>query len=274
MKVQRYTWTDLLVKAQAVGMISNGALLACMKLSAAINWTPSDGRVPGLYWKNDTAFEVYGLGRSTFYKADKKVLFELGFLGHDARKNLIPLLPSESLSETINDLHEQKKVKVMEKSLSETKKVSKGDSNSLEVRLEKSQLEHPFSVDNSVEILSEDVLADSHIETESPIVSNIPANAGSIPSASFKYSDILGNMNIVLSKLDTFTSSANKSVPLSLPSLHEDEGKSLSETITEEDRRTYAHQWRYDFDRKLTKLDEDEYILAKKQGKSTRLYSW
>jgi hypothetical protein len=95
--LQRYEWEDSLIEAQKDGIISNGALMAAVKLARAINWNPTraERTEPGLYWKNDDAFEAVGLGRSTFYR-HRSELFDTGFFD-TVRGNLVPRLGQSTL---------------------------------------------------------------------------------------------------------------------------------------------------------------------------------
>ena len=131
MKVQRYTWDDALIDAQTNGTINDRDLLVALKLSKAINWSPKDARVPGLYWANEEAAAAVGISRSTLYKALRE-LKRAGFFTL-VKGNLVPVIP-KSLSETAQSLSETPE------SLSETSK---------------SLSDNPFSED----ILSEDSLS-------------------------------------------------------------------------------------------------------------------
>lgn len=138
MKVQRYDWLDALVEAQARGLIPNGALLLCVKLSKAINWVPDDKRPSGLYWKNEEALKSVGASRANYFK-HRKVLFDLGFFTEKSG-NLLPQVPDLSLLET-------------DESLLETTESP--------LETEQSLLEHPYSED----IYSEDVLSEENTVT-------------------------------------------------------------------------------------------------------------
>ena len=135
MKLQRYTWDDALIEAQINGTINDRDLLVALKLSKAINWSPKDARVPGLYWANEEAAAAVGISRSTLYKALRE-LKRAGFFTL-VKGNLVPVIP-ESLSETKTA-----------KSLSETPK---------------SPSDNPFSED----ILSEDTLSEDSFSKNNP----------------------------------------------------------------------------------------------------------
>lgn len=143
--VKRYEWLDALVDAQKAGLISNGALLLCTKLSKAIQWSPKDGRPAGLYWKNATALKEVGASRATYFKY-RQSLFETGFLT-EIGGNLIPLVPEVSLVETVED---------EEVSLVETEQSLVKTEESL-VETQESLGDNPYSVDIlPVDVLSED----------------------------------------------------------------------------------------------------------------------
>ena len=135
MKLQRYTWDDALIEAQINGTINDRDLLVALKLSKAINWSPKDARVPGLYWANEEAAAAVGISRSTLYKALRE-LKRAGFFTL-VKGNLVPVIP-ESLSETKTA-----------KSLSETPK---------------SPSDNPFSED----IFSEDILSEDSFSKNNP----------------------------------------------------------------------------------------------------------
>ena len=146
--VQRYTWEDALIDAQASKVISNGALLVALKLSKAINWNPTKRQQPGLYWKNEDALKAVGSSRASYFK-HRQSLFETGFFT-EVNGNLIPTLPQ---------------------SLVETTQSSVETSQSL-VETEKSLGDNPFSED----ILSEDICSeDNEVETEFSLRSNAKA---------------------------------------------------------------------------------------------------
>jgi hypothetical protein len=95
--VQRYSWEDALIEAQAMGVISNGSLLTALKLAHAITWAPKGNKPSALMWKNEQAFETVGLARATYYEWSHE-LKETGFLT-SVNGNLVPLIP-ESHVET------------------------------------------------------------------------------------------------------------------------------------------------------------------------------
>lgn len=107
--LDRYTWEDAQVKAQAVDIINNGDLLVSLKLAAGVNWKPKGPRRtrPGLYWANESAFNAYGVGRSTYFK-HRKSLIETGFWTQISG-NLCPSMPEASLLETIEEQWQAKK---------------------------------------------------------------------------------------------------------------------------------------------------------------------
>ena len=149
MKVQRYTWDDALIDAQTNGTINDRDLLVALKLSKAINWSPKDARVPGLYWANEEAAAAVGISRSTLYKALRE-LKRAGFFTL-VKGNLVPVIP-ESLSETKTA-----------KSQSETPKSLLETSKSLS-ETPKSPSDNPFSED----ILSEDTLSEDSFSKNNP----------------------------------------------------------------------------------------------------------
>ena len=149
MKLQRYTWDDALIEAQINGTINDRDLLVALKLSKAINWSPKDARVPGLYWANEEAAAAVGISRSTLYKALRE-LKRAGFFTL-VKGNLVPVIP-ESLSETKTA-----------KSLSETPKSLLETSKSLS-ETPKSPSDNPFSED----ILSEDTLSEDSFSKNNP----------------------------------------------------------------------------------------------------------
>lgn len=100
-KVERYSWEDALIEAQARGLIKNGALLLALKLAKAINWKPKGGKPSGLYWKNAEALRDVGASRSTYFE-HRKSLVETGFLT-EIGGNLIPMVPDLSLVETVQE---------------------------------------------------------------------------------------------------------------------------------------------------------------------------
>lgn len=89
--LQRYQWSDAIVEAGVANVIGNGELTTAMKLARAINWNPRDGRSPGLYWANELAADVCGIGRATFYRNVGK-LKSTGYLRLH-KGNLLPSLP-------------------------------------------------------------------------------------------------------------------------------------------------------------------------------------
>ena len=147
MKVQRYTWDDALIDAQTNGTINDRDLLVALKLSKAINWSPKDARVPGLYWANEEAAAAVGISRSTLYKALRE-LKRAGFFTL-VKGNLVPVIP-KSLLETSKSLSETpKSLLETSKSLSETPK---------------SPSDNPFSED----IFSEDTLSEDSFSKNNP----------------------------------------------------------------------------------------------------------
>ena len=149
MKLQRYTWDDALIEAQINGTINDRDLLVALKLSKAINWSPKDARVPGLYWANEEAAAAVGISRSTLYKALRE-LKRAGFFTL-VKGNLVPVIP-KSLSETKTA-----------KSQSETPKSLLETSKSLS-ETPKSPSDNPFSED----ILSEDTLSEDSFSKNNP----------------------------------------------------------------------------------------------------------
>ena len=149
MKLQRYTWDDALIEAQINGTINDRDLLVALKLSKAINWSPKDARVPGLYWANEEAAAAVGISRSTLYKALRE-LKRAGFFTL-VKGNLVPVIP-ESLLETKTA-----------KSLSETPKSLLETSKSLS-ETPKSPSDNPFSED----ILSEDSFSEDILSKNNP----------------------------------------------------------------------------------------------------------
>ena len=149
MKLQRYTWDDALIEAQINGTINDRDLLVALKLSKAINWSPKDARVPGLYWANEEAAAAVGISRSTLYKALRE-LKRAGFFTL-VKGNLVPVIP-KSPSETKTA-----------KSLSETPKSLLETSKSLS-ETPKSPSDNPFSED----ILSEDTLSEDSFSKNNP----------------------------------------------------------------------------------------------------------
>ena len=149
MKLQRYTWDDALIEAQINGTINDRDLLVALKLSKAINWSPKDALVPGLYWANEEAAAAVGISRSTLYKALRE-LKRAGFFTL-VKGNLVPVIP-ESLSETKTA-----------KSQSETPKSLLETSKSLS-ETPKSPSDNPFSED----ILSEDTLSEDSFSKNNP----------------------------------------------------------------------------------------------------------
>lgn len=144
-RVKRYEWEDALIEAQAMGVIDNRDLTAGLKLAHAITWLPKDGGPSALGWKNDLAFEVVGLGRSTFYKG----LTEQGYLVLH-KNNLTPVIP-ESHSETRKQFIERREALIAkhadeEKSLSETTESLVETTESL-TETGKSLGDNPYSVD-------------------------------------------------------------------------------------------------------------------------------
>ena len=156
MKVQRYTWDDALIDAQTNGTINDRDLLVALKLSKAINWSPKDARVPGLYWANEEAAAAVGISRSTLYKALRE-LKRAGFFTL-VKGNLVPVIP-ESLSETKT----AKSLSETPKSLLETSKSLLETSKSLS-ETPKSPSDNPFSED----ILSEDTLSEDSFSKNNP----------------------------------------------------------------------------------------------------------
>lgn len=147
--MKRYEWEDALIDAQSSGEISNGDLLVALKLAKAINWNPSAGRKPGLYWKNEDALEAVGCSRATFYR-NRKSLVETGFLVMYGG-NILPAIPQESQDETFQEVS---------KSQDETAK-SQVETRKSQNETQKSQVEHPFTVDIlPVDVLSEDSLSE------------------------------------------------------------------------------------------------------------------
>ena len=168
MKVQRYTWDDALIEAQINGTINDRDLLVALKLSKAINWSPKDARVPGLYWANEEAAAAVGISRSTLYKALRE-LKRAGFFTL-VKGNLVPVIPkslsetktAKSLSETAQSLSETPE------SLSETPKSLLETSKSLS-ETSKSPSDNPFSEDIlSEDILSEDMLSEDMLSKNNP----------------------------------------------------------------------------------------------------------
>jgi hypothetical protein len=145
--LQRYEWEDALIESHTNGIISNGAVLAALKLASKVNWSPKDPsrKEPGLYWKNDDAFKAAGVGRSTFYR-HRSELFEAGFFDL-VRGNLVPRL-GQSTPETVESSRET------DESPGETKKSPGGQ---------------PFGEDTfTVNTLSEDAVSEDNEVSASP----------------------------------------------------------------------------------------------------------
>jgi len=85
--MQRYTWEDGLIEAQAVKAISNGGLMTALKLARVFNWSQGGE----LRWANELAADVVGLGRSTYY-TNVKELKAAGYL-KTVNGNLVAILP-------------------------------------------------------------------------------------------------------------------------------------------------------------------------------------
>lgn len=141
MKVRRYEWSDAIVEAQAVGVITNRELTTAMKLAHAITWVPENGKPSGLYWANELAAETVGLPRATLYRGIKG-LKEAGYLEETAG-NLIPVIP-DSHAEVV--LAFQHRANALKQSHFDTKK-SQLDTAKSQSETPKSQLDNPYSVD-------------------------------------------------------------------------------------------------------------------------------
>lgn len=84
-------WNRGLVIAAREGALSGGACNLGLRLSAAILWSPEDGRPPGLYWSVKEVVAAVGIGLST-WKRGRKELAAAGFLRLE-RGNYLPMLP-------------------------------------------------------------------------------------------------------------------------------------------------------------------------------------
>lgn len=157
MNVQRYTWLDAIIEAEATEKINKEANTA-HRLAHAITWEPSDGRPSGLYWANELAADVCGVPRATFYR-HIKVLKAEGFFTEE-KGNLLPALP-ESQNET-RELFEQRRQALVDaynaeaKSHNETKTgvktgssgaKSHNDTSKSQNETGESQNDNPYSVD-------------------------------------------------------------------------------------------------------------------------------
>jgi len=166
--MKRYEWEDRLVEAQAAGLLSDGALLVALKLAKVINWSPKGKQQPGLYWKNQDAFDAVGIARATYFR-HRPSLFETGFFT-ELNGNLIPLLPEQSQLETANTSNE-----------SHIETVTKGNESQLEtdesqletvqsqIETTESQIEHPFTVD----VLSEDVCSEDSLSVDTDAIAPV-----------------------------------------------------------------------------------------------------
>jgi hypothetical protein len=171
--VKRYEWEDALVDAQAAGHISNGALMLCLKLARAINWSPKDKRPAGLYWKNTEALKQVGSSRAQYFK-HRSVLFELGFFTED-NGNLLPQVPDLSLLETKESPLETENDE--EVSLLETEQ-SPVETKESPLETQESPVDNPLSVD----IFSEDVLSVDTSSVKPTDCANAPSVLPSLTS--------------------------------------------------------------------------------------------
>src|SRR6478735_8865148 len=144
--MKRYEWEDRLVEAQAAGLLSDGALLVALKLAKVINWSPKGKQQPGLYWKNQDAFDAVGIARATYFR-HRPSLFETGFFT-ELNGNLIPLLPEQSQLETAN---------------------SQLETVQSQIETTESQIEHPFTVD----VLSEDVCSEDSLSVDTDAIAPV-----------------------------------------------------------------------------------------------------
>lgn len=149
--VQRYTWEDAIIEAETLKILPAGAVNTGLRLARNINWSPSDGRPSGLYWKNELAGKVAGVSRASIFR-NIKPLKEAGYM-IVVNGNLLPVIP-ESHVETRIAFDER--TEELKKSHSETKK-SQVDTTESQVETGKSQVDNPYSEDTYTEdVLSED----------------------------------------------------------------------------------------------------------------------
>lgn len=194
--VQRYTWCDALVEAQALGIITNGSLMVGMKLAHAITWSPKSGGRSELRWANDLAFEVVGLARSTYYQWAPQ-LREAGFIT-EIGGNIVPLIPDTYIEtqaafvvrrEELKAKYEAMKAKKEQpKSVGRTVK-SVGHTYESVVRTPESVGHNPYSVDTyPVDKYSVDSLS---VEKTS---NNLEEEAGTFTSLNNKLHTALPNI--------------------------------------------------------------------------------
>jgi len=264
-RIKRYTWSDLLVKAHAAGLIDNGALLVCMKLSAGINWEPKDGRMPGLYWKNDSAFELYGIGRRTYYK-HKDALFELGFLAYDSRQNVIPALPNDSLLETINDSHKKRDAMIKAKCTVGTDVVHTMHSDSAQDALEECTGGNPLSEEYSVKTLSE--------EYSVPVVANAPTAGTEIEELTSNVYKTNLSYELTSLPINVFAGMTSSSLSSSSSAFFEEDIPIVHSVHSDRYRAAYAHDLRHG---KTDIPSYEEYASRKERGESVeprKKYNW
>lgn len=180
--MKRYEWEDALIEAQARGEVSNGDLMVAIKLAKAINWNPSGGRKPGLYWKNEEALRAVGCGRATYFK-HRKSLVETGFFAQEGG-NLIPTMPKVSSRDS-------------QESTDETGKSTVETNQSL-VETPKSLGDNPFTVDSfTVEVFSEDTLSVGAIESssDSEVIGTLEKSLVETPAPSNSKVDLMPSVS-------------------------------------------------------------------------------
>lgn len=223
MTVQRYTWSDAVVDAQAAGLISNGALMVCLKLARAINWVPADGKPSGLYWKNEDAFKSVGISRTSYYD-HRAELFEKGFFKME-KGNLIPVVPDLSALGT-----DESVVRITESA----------------VRTDESAVRNPYSEDTySEDVLSEDSLSEGEPVPDSPNYEYL----GSLKNEDFP------NLSLGVERLDYFSNSESV---VAVANAVEDTPESV--VRTEDYSKRTAADWRDIRKQRPLTADEQDYI--------------
>ena len=170
-KVQRYTWEDALIEAEATGIVKAGAVNTGLRLARNINWEPKDHRPSGLYWDNETAAEVVSISRASLYRNIKE-LKAAGFFV-EVGGNLQPVIP-QSQDETKKAYMALVEETVQRsKSHNETSQ-SQNETSQSHNETQQSQNDNPYSEDTYTEdVFPEEVFSET--VSDEPVIL-LPSN--------------------------------------------------------------------------------------------------
>lgn len=159
MNIQRYTWDDAVIEAEAVGVLTIGEARLAHALARQIMW---DADIAELRWANELAADVAGISRASYYR-NIKGLKAKGFIG-TKDGNLMPTYP-ESQNET-HMLYLERQAKLTE---AYNLKKSQDETSKYQDETPKSQVDNPYSEDT----YTDDLFSE---ETDAPVVADAPTS--------------------------------------------------------------------------------------------------